>query len=70
MRDNFDPMLIVPQDDDEAMMALKRSDDLITTCLQGIYLCRREKGDSILEAFEVALKAHIEAAEVAILDTE
>ena len=68
MRDNFDLMTMVPQDDDEAVRALERSGDLLTMSLQGIYRCRRGKGDSILEAFEVALKAHIEAAEKAMLD--
>ena len=52
----------VPTNDEEAERMLSDGrDKLVANCLVGIYQCRRATGADVLGAFEVALKAHLDA---------
>ena len=57
----FNPMTDVPTDDEEAMVALERSDTLLTKILQRLYECYRGKGLSLLEAYEKTLLDHVDS---------
>lgn len=61
MRDNFDPMTMVPQNDDEALVALQRNSTLVTSTLRGIYKSYRGQEFTVLEAFEKTLLAHVDS---------
>lgn len=58
----FDPMKDVPKTDEQARIALQRSSEGLTITLIGIYECHRALGESVLEAFILALEAHCKAA--------
>ena len=59
MRDNFDPMTMVPESDDEALKCLEREDSILTVSLQGIYRAKRALNETVLEAYKTALLAHL-----------
>lgn len=59
----FDPMHDVPETDEQAEIALLRDDDILTNALRGLYRCYRAQGETVLKAFELALLAHVAAAE-------
>lgn len=59
----FDPRHDVPIDDEEAEIALRHGKTEVSDSLCGIYRCRRAAGATVLEAFEVALLAYIDACE-------
>lgn len=59
----FDPMSDVPETDEQAEIALQRGDDILTNALRGLYRVHRAKSETVLRAFELALLAHVEAAE-------
>ena len=62
----FNPDFDVPETDEQAEIAIRHGkDDLIGRNLIGIYRCRRGLGDSLLKAYETALRAHIEACDAA-----
>ena len=63
--DAFDPLTDVPTTDEEAIVALQRDVGLLTDVLQGLYGCFRAKGETVLEAFRLALEAHVAAIEEA-----
>lgn len=64
MRTNFDPMSDIPQDDDEARIALKHGkDDLVGRNVVGIFNCKREQGMITIKAYQYALETALEVME-------
>jgi hypothetical protein len=64
MRDNFDPDHDIPQDDEEAVIAIKHGkDDLVGKNVVGIFRCKREQGMDTIKAYQYALEAALEAME-------
>lgn len=61
MREDFDPLTMVPQDDTEALMALKRSGELLTATLHGLYHAHRGQGHDVLGAFKKTLLTHADS---------
>jgi hypothetical protein len=57
--DAFDPMTDVPENDEQALLALERQDEVVTSCLRGLYRIYREEGMTILDAYEKVLLIHI-----------
>lgn len=63
----FNPLRDIPATDDEVKTALAYGkSELTSTSLIGIYECRRALGESLLQAYETALRAHIEAYDKSI----
>lgn len=53
----------VPETDEEVYDVFRGySSEVIRQCVAGIYKIRRLQGDDVLEAYDYALTAHIEAA--------
>lgn len=61
----FNPMHDVPETDEQAMIALRRDSDGLTNALHGLYSVHRAKGETVIEAFRLALEAHVAAEEKA-----
>lgn len=55
----FNPMTDVPETDEQADIALQRSDPRLTNILQNLYRCHRNMGESVIEAFRLTLEAHV-----------
>lgn len=55
MKPDIKLMTNCPETKEECLQALQCEDKLITRCLQGIFKCRLEQGDELLEAYEKAL---------------
>ena len=56
---SFNPMTDVPKTDEQAMIALERNDDLLTSILQGLYRCYHAQNNSVVEAFRLTLEDHV-----------
>ena len=54
----------LPETDAECLMALARDDALLEGCLQGLFICRRNLGDNLLDAYQAALEVSISTDEV------
>jgi hypothetical protein len=59
VRKDFDPYMMVPQDDEEAMVALQRDDKLLTAILRVLYQSYRGREEGVLEAFEKTLLTYV-----------
>jgi len=60
----FDPMLDVPETDEEAEVALRYGKrELTGKNLVGIFQCRRAMGEDLLTAYEAALRALVGEAD-------
>jgi hypothetical protein len=59
----FNPVTDIPQTDDQARTALMHErDDLIGRNLVGIFNVHRSMNKPLLEAYRLALEAHVNAA--------
>jgi len=60
----FDPMGDVPKTDEQARVAIEhgKDKDVVRSAL-GLYRARRMQGDSVLDAYEVALRAMLGEAD-------
>lgn len=62
----FDPRYDAPETDKQAKEALTYDSDILTTALRGIYQVYRAKGETVIEAFRLALLDHVAAAEKSV----
>ena len=67
----FDPTRTVPADDEQAEIALRHEQPTtLGDSLCGIYRCKRAQGLPVLEAYMVAVQAHLDAFEKARQEKE
>jgi hypothetical protein len=57
----FNPLKDVPSNDYEALLALERRDEILTTALCGLYRAYRAQGADVLDSFEKVLRDHLRA---------